>query len=465
MISAKTATAKLGCLICAWAVLLVTVIGNALAADEKASQSSTVLDRLWIWTHPAGAHDGIDLGGGRKGKSRMKPVEGADYLGVPNLYFIHFPNNPAISQFRQYAVDFRPMKGVVWSLTGAGGDTSPEGREAVLKLARDFSKISGFVLDDFLHWSADSPPDPWLAANDVRFPVNLVLTPPAPLAVHRMVLVQTSWHSGDYRSKEFAIDLSEDGRGWNEAHRGILPNTAAARVEVKLPGTKVAAVRIRILSTHDTQAARSCGLGEVQLWERDRLIPLDHWKASASSTYSERFCADNVLAAGRPTSGPLDTRLVPASMTPEQLKALRERIAASGRRLPITCVVYTHQISSRILPHVNQVDKVATWTWRSEDLVNLEANFEKLRQIVHLKPILLGCYLFDYGGNKQMTVDRMKHQCELGLQWLQEGKIEGMIFLASNVCDMDLPAVEWTRKWIKSVGSKRLQVQVNDEGR
>jgi hypothetical protein len=131
MISAKTATAKLGRLICAWVVLSVTIIGSDLAAGEKASQPSTVADRLWIWTHPAGAHDGIDLGGGRKGKSRMKPVEGAEYLGVPNLYFIHFPNNPPFSQFRQYALDFRPMKRVVWSLTGAGGDTSPEGREAV----------------------------------------------------------------------------------------------------------------------------------------------------------------------------------------------------------------------------------------------------------------------------------------------------------------------------------------------
>jgi hypothetical protein len=36
------------------------------------------------------------------------------YLGVPNLYFVHFPNNPPASQFRQYAIDFRPMQRVVW---------------------------------------------------------------------------------------------------------------------------------------------------------------------------------------------------------------------------------------------------------------------------------------------------------------------------------------------------------------
>ena len=387
----------------------------------------------------------------------MTPVQGAAYLGVPNLYFIHFPNNPPISQFRQYALDFRPMKRVVWSLTGAGGDTSPEGREAVFKLAAEFPNITGFVLDDFLHWSADAPPDPWLAANSVPFPVSLLLTPPAPVSADKIVLVQTDWHSGDYRSNKFAIDVSKDGSVWKEVDRGSLPNAAAARAEINLPGGKVAALRVRILSTHDAQAARSCGLAEVQLWERDRRIPLDRWKASASSTYSERFCADNVLAVGRPTSGRRGTRPLPASMTPEQLRALRERIAASGRKLPITCVIYTHQISPRILPHVSQVDKVAMWTWHSEDLTNLEVNFEKLRRLVYPKPILLGCYLFDYGGDKQMTVDRMKRQCELGLKWLQEGKIEGMIFLASNVCDMDLPAVEWTRQWIRSVGEQKIE--------
>ena len=348
---AKTTRAMSRRLTYASAMLLVMTVGRDVAGGEAPSQPSTLLDRLWIWTHPAGAHDGIDLGGGRKGKSRMKPVEGADYPGVPNLYFIHFPNNPPIPHFRQFAMDFRPMKRVVWSLTGAGGDTSPEGREAVLRLAGEFPNISGFVLDDFLHWSADAPPDPWLAANDVRFPVTLVLTPPAPVAVHRMTLVQTSWHSGDYRSKEFAIDLSEDGRGWKEVHRGIVPNTAGARVEIELPGSKVAALRVRILSTHDSQAARSCGLGRVQLWEEDRLIPLDSWKASASSTYSERFGADNVLTAGRPKSDPSAKTAhdpVPASMTPRNSRRYGSgyRSTAESCRSPASSTLIRFRLAS-----------------------------------------------------------------------------------------------------------------------
>ena len=107
---------------------MVTTAGDPPAPvdDTRAPHPSTVLDHLWIWTHPVGAQDGIDLGDGRKGKSQMTPVGGAAYLGVPNLYFIHYPNNPSPSEFPTYTESFRPMKRVVLSLTGAGGDTSPD---------------------------------------------------------------------------------------------------------------------------------------------------------------------------------------------------------------------------------------------------------------------------------------------------------------------------------------------------
>ncbi|MFO0889400.1 MAG: hypothetical protein U0790_09705 [Isosphaeraceae bacterium] len=279
-----------------------------LIREQAGPRPATVLDRLWIWTHPVGAHDGLDLGDGRKAKSRMTPVAGADFLGLSNLYFIHYPNNPPPAEFPAYALAFRPMRRVVLSLTGAGGDTSPEGRQTMIRLAREHPNVVGFVLDDFLHWGADSA----------------------------------------------------------------------------------------------------------------------------------REAAD--------TTSP-----VPAPLSPAQLREIRHALSTGGRPLPVTCVIYTHQISPRILPHVNEIDRVAIWTWRSDDLKDLEANLERLERIVRPRPILLGCYLYDYGAGRPMSVERMKRQCELGLKWLQEGRIEGMIFLASNVCDLGLPSVQWTRDWIRSV--------------
>jgi hypothetical protein len=48
----------------------------------------------------------------------------------------------------------------------------------------------------------------------------------------------------------------------------------------------------------------------------------------------------------------------------------------------------------------------------------------------------------------------MKRQCELGLQWLKEGRLDGMIFLGNSVCGMGLETVEWTREWIAQVGDE-----------
>ena len=55
-----------------------------------------------------------------------------------------------------------------------------------------------------------------------------------------------------------------------------------------------------------------------------------------------------------------------------------------------------------------------------------------------------------------MSVGLMEMQCETGLKWLREGRIQGMIFLASCICDLDLDAGEWTRRWIARVGDERI---------
>ena len=50
----------------------------------------------------------------------------------------------------------------------------------------------------------------------------------------------------------------------------------------------------------------------------------------------------------------------------------------------------------------------------------------------------------------------MKKQCELGLRWLREGRIEGIIFLANTTGDFEVPAWEFARQWIAKVGNQPL---------
>ena len=41
-------------------------------------------------------------------------------------------------------------------------------------------------------------------------------------------------------------------------------------------------------------------------------------------------------------------------------------------------------------------------------------------------------------------------------KWLQERKIEGMIFLGNTTMDLGFESVEWTREWISEVGETQL---------
>jgi len=88
------------------------------------------------------------------------------------------------------------------------------------------------------------------------------------------------------------------------------------------------------------------------------------------------------------------------------------------------------------------------WTWHAAHLAELENSFAHLEALMPAKRKVLGCYMWDYGTKKPMPLELMQHQCRLGLEWLRAGRIEGMIFLASCICDLGLETVEWTRQWI-----------------
>jgi hypothetical protein len=142
-----------------------------------------------------------------------------------------------------------------------------------------------------------------------------------------------------------------------------------------------------------------------------------------------------------------------ASLTPAELRQLHER-EVCGRRLPIMAVIYTRQVKPNAKAHLAEVDQLCLWTWRPADLKNLEANLEALEKLAPNKPLFLGCYMYDFHACKPLPVSLMQRQVEMGYRWLKEGRIAGMIFLATPNADVGLEAVDWTRQWIRENGDK-----------
>ena len=266
--------------------------------DLKKVQDGCVKDKLWIWGHEAGSHN---EGWGIPMPSRMTPVEGAFYLGVPNIIMIRYDGKPPIASDDQYIVPFRALKRVVWSITGAGGATSAEEIKHAFELAARNPNVTGFFMDDF---------------------------------------------------------FKGDGEG---------------------------------------------------------------------------------------------------ALTVEGLWNVRSQLTLPERKLDLMVTLYDGALDTpAIVKYLELCDKIALWTWVANNLEDLERNFEKCEKISPGSDKLLGCYMWDYGTHKPMPVDLMEMQCEMGLRWLREGRIDGMIFLASCICDLDLDAVEWTRSWITGVGDKKV---------
>src|SRR5207237_7392441 len=81
---------------------------------------------------------------------------------------VRYSGRPTLP-FDQYAVPFRSLAQVVWSVVGAQGETDAEERAHVLELAAHYLNITGVMMDDFfVSQSAKGGPLTALAIDQLR---------------------------------------------------------------------------------------------------------------------------------------------------------------------------------------------------------------------------------------------------------------------------------------------------------
>ncbi len=445
-----------------WVILLLFNLGllARVNSEDKPPELETVRDRLWTWCVDASydwpAHEAGEL----PGKNRMTPVESAVYLGVPNVMFIQYNGIPA-APFEQYYTPLKSLQQVYWTLSNNGNQVHTLGpeQEHVYRLAEANPNITGLLLDDFLIGPyPDENQSQWLAANSPKFPVTVEIQLSQTTLADSVLLTQSDWAAGGYRTAKFAIDATSNGTEWKEIATGALPDEGRASRSVKFPEQSLHSFRIRVLTSHDEESPHGCGLHAVNLLRQDEPCSMEMATITTDSEYpgheASRLSRSKVVQ-------PLAPKRFDSQVSPADLAQAKQRIQEiGGRKLDLAVVVYTNQIDPGIVPILKDVDVVLLWTWKSSDLKNLEANFKRLKEILPEKRIVLGCYLWDYSNAQLMPLDRMERQCELGLKWLKAGEIEGMIFLGSGVLDKNLRSVEWTRQWIRRVGDEKLTTRL-----
>ncbi|MGI6419146.1 MAG: hypothetical protein ACOX1P_26170 [Thermoguttaceae bacterium] len=145
-----------------------------------------------------------------------------------------------------------------------------------------------------------------------------------------------------------------------------------------------------------------------------------------------------------------------AQWSVEELAELRGKLNQTGKKLDIYVTFYVRHFDLPLADYLDQIDVLTYWNMDSGGIRDLEDNLQKLERLYPRKRKMLGCYVVDYRNKRGMPVDLMKHQCEVGLRWLQAGRIEGIIFLGNTVLDLGFESAEWTRQWIQQVGDTEL---------
>ncbi|MCM8769182.1 MAG: hypothetical protein NC911_05850 [Candidatus Omnitrophica bacterium] len=146
-----------------------------------------------------------------------------------------------------------------------------------------------------------------------------------------------------------------------------------------------------------------------------------------------------------------------ARWTREQVRGYRQTLHSFSPKINLWCVLYLDRdLRDDIKAYLDEFDIITLWTWRARNLKALEKNFHQAVALAPRKRFVLGCYMWDYGDDQPLPLSEMETQCELGLRWLRSGLIEGLIFLASCLCDLHLPTVAFAREWVSQVGEKRL---------
>jgi hypothetical protein len=204
--------------------------------------------------------------------------------------------------------------------------------------------------------------------------------------------------------------------------------------------------------------------GQGGMGELPHVISLAKKYPNLSGIYLDDFIIDaKKQADGRIAGRP--------ALHPDELKAARRQMKSLGRPMEIWVTLYTHEICPPrkttspgyrgcVPPLANFLhlfDVLTLWTWNADELPALEENLAALEAIAPKdRRIALGMYIWDFHNRRSVPLELMKHQCELGLKWLKEERIQELIFLANTVLDLGLPSAEFSRNWIAQVGNQPL---------
>ena len=148
--------------------------------------------------------------------------------------------------------------------------------------------------------------------------------------------------------------------------------------------------------------------------------------------------------------------------SPEEIRSFRDKVRVAATPGRLACVLYadTNGVKAEYKPWLDVCDVISFWFWNGKNLDTMRAKVGELRALVGKeKTVLLGIYLWDFGGRKPLTRAETSAQLETAGRLLDEGLVNGLIFHCTPLVDLGLESVDCARDWLRARRQAKLAAQ------
>ena len=105
---------------------------------------------------------------------------------------------------------------------------------------------------------------------------------------------------------------------------------------------------------------------------------------------------------------------------------------------------------------IDPFDGIIMWTWKECDVPLIPEKFEIFKKMTENKRRMFGCYLYNFGEEKQATAEAVKWQLDWYRERILAGEAEGVVLHTNTMADLDYPAYDAAIEWMALHGDEEI---------
>ena len=139
----------------------------------------------------------------------------------------------------------------------------------------------------------------------------------------------------------------------------------------------------------------------------------------------------------------------------DSLWAARERLHNNEvRPLDMWMVLYTHEFGvdaekdAQFREFVAPFDGIIMWNWWEKNVSQIPEKWEIFKDLTKDRRRMFGCYLWDFGGQKEATREAVLWQLDWYRERIIAGEAEGVVLHTNTMADLDYDAYDAVLEWM-----------------